>query len=155
MVGVGRGWMNARADERDMGAHSSLASMVLIPLDSPWVTLTAAILLGFTLALWRMYLVKEQRRREAENADKASLFHHSVDAVAAVDEAGLIKRTNGALAELTGFPPEALRERCGARHPRSAVGCGTRAARDRPRKAEAARDDDPVRGWSDRRGGGE
>jgi Amt family ammonium transporter len=77
-------------------------------MDSPWITLTAAILLIFTLVLWRMHLVREQRRREAENADRSSLFHHSVDAVAAVDEAGLINRINAALTELTGFPPDAL-----------------------------------------------
>ena len=77
-------------------------------MESPWFTLTVAILFSSTLLLWRRHLIREHRRLEAAVLDTTSLFHHSVDAVAAVDDTGRVKRTNPALTELTGFPSEAL-----------------------------------------------
>jgi Amt family ammonium transporter len=81
---------------------------MLAPLESPWMTVVAGILILAAVLVGRLHVVRLQRSLLAEKEIQRSLFRHNIDAVAAVDHRGVIKRTNPSLTELTGFPPEAL-----------------------------------------------
>lgn len=85
-----------------------LGAVALQPLETPWMTVVGGVLILAAVLVWRLHVVRLQRTLLAEQESQRSLFRHSIDAVAVVNQEGIIRQANPALTDLTGFPPQAL-----------------------------------------------